>query len=105
MWRRTARKKLQAGLANSKEWLKANRSTPLPLLMRTLPRKVRGHYNYFRAIGNVASLWSFHSGVVKLLYKWLNRRSQRRSLTWEKLRGLLKRLRFPTPTQAMQGIR
>jgi group II intron reverse transcriptase/maturase len=105
VWRRTARKKLRAGIKACKEWLKANRHIPLPALMATMKRKVRGHYNYFRAIGNATSLWTFHHEVVKLLHKWLNRRSQRRSLTWEKLRSLLDRIGFPTPTQAMQGIR
>jgi hypothetical protein len=38
--------------------------------------------------------------VVGLLYKWLNRRSQRRSLTWAQLNRLLKRLAFPRPTVA-----
>lgn len=99
------RKKRRGGINACKEWLKANRPIPLPQLMATMKRKVRGHYNDFWAIGNISSLWTFHGAVVKLRHKWLNRRSQRRSLTWEKLRGLLDRWRFPTPTQAMQGIR
>jgi RNA-directed DNA polymerase len=74
-------------------------------LMETMKRKVRGHYNYFRAIGNLTSLWIFQREVVKLLYKWLNRRSQRKSLTWEGLNRVLEAYRFPTPTQAMAGIR
>ena len=105
VWRRTARKKLQAGVSACTEWLKRHRHLPLPVLMATLKRKVRGHYNYFRAIGNLASLWSFHHRVVKLLHKWLNRRSQRRSLTWSSLTALLNRVRFPTPKDAMQGLR
>lgn len=105
VWRRTARKKLRAGIQACKEWLKSHRHIPLPQLLASLSRKVRGHYNYFRAIGNLASLWTFYQGVVKLLHKWLNRRSQRRSLTWDKLTGLLSRIRFPTPGEAMQGLR
>jgi group II intron reverse transcriptase/maturase len=105
VWRRTARKKLQAGVRACKDWLKSHRHVPLPLLMATLRRKVQGHYNYFRAIGNLSSLWTFYQRVVKLLHTWLNRRSQRRSLTWSKLKALLGRLRFPTPMEAMQGIR
>ena len=45
MWRRTARKKLRAGIKACKEWLKANRHLPLGVLMVKLARKVRGHYN------------------------------------------------------------
>lgn len=61
-------------------------------------RKVRGHYNYFRAIGNMTSLWIFYREVVKLLYKWLNRRSQRRILTWDGIKQVLAAYAFPEPT-------
>lgn len=105
VWRRTSRKKLRSGLKACKDWLKENRVLPLPQLMETMKRKVRGHYNYFRAIGNLAALWTYQREVVKLLYKWLNRRSQRHSLTWEGLNRVLEAYRFPTPTQVMAGIR
>ncbi len=62
-------------------------------------RKVRGHYNYFRAVGNMTSLWLFHRAVVNLLYKWLNRRSQRRSLTWGGIKRVLAAYAFPAPIQ------
>jgi hypothetical protein len=62
-------------------------------------RKVRGHYSYFRGIGNTSSLWIYYREVVKLLYKWLNRRSQRRSLTWERINQVLVSYGFPTPNQ------
>ena len=105
VWRRTSRKKLQAGIAACKEWLKANRTQRLPMLLATMKRKVRGHFNYFRAIGNLSSLWTYHQAVVELLYKWLNRRSQRRSLTWDQLKRLLKAVSFPNPKEAMQTLR
>jgi group II intron reverse transcriptase/maturase len=105
VWRRTSRKKLQGGIAACKDWLKAHRHLPLPVLLATMKRKVRGHYNYFRAIGNAASLWTFHQAALKLLHKWLNRRSQRRSLTWQGLKRVLEAYAFPTPTESMRGIR
>jgi group II intron reverse transcriptase/maturase len=105
VWRRTSRKQLQSGLRACKEWLKENRNLRLSELLATMKRKIRGHFNYFRAIGNVTSLWTFHKGVTELLYKWLNRRSQRRSLTWEQLNRLLKAVMFPTPKEAMQTLR
>jgi RNA-directed DNA polymerase len=69
------------------------------VLLKTLIQKVRGHYNDFRVVGNSRGLWTFYKEVVKLLYKWLNRRSQRRSLTWPKLKRLLERFAFPRPMQ------
>ncbi len=71
----------------------------LPVLLKTLIRKVRGHYNDFRVVGNSRGLWTLYKEVVKLLYKWLNRRCQRRSLTWPKLKRVLERVAFPTPAQ------
>ena len=99
VWRRTAKKKLRSSLRACKDWLKVNRHKRLPVLLKTLKRKVRGHYNYFRVVGNSRGLWTFYKEVVKLLYKWLNRRSQRRSLTWPKLKRVLERFAFPTPPQ------
>jgi len=104
VWRRTARKKLRGSIKACKEWLKVNRHKRLPKLLRILNRKVRGHYNYFRVVGNSRALWTFYREVVKLLYKWLNRRSQRRSLTWPKLKRALERFAFPRPT-ALAGQR
>jgi len=89
VWRRTSKTKLRASLKACKDWLKAHRHWPLPLLLATMKRKVRGHYNYYRAVGNSRGLWVFYKEVVKLLYQWLNRRNQRRSLTWAKLRRVL----------------
>lgn len=99
VWRRTARKRLRTSIKACKEWVKTHRHYPLPTLIPAMIRKVRGHYNYFRAIGNMTSLWIFHREVVKLLYKWLNRRSQRRSLTWDGIKRVLAAYAFPAPTQ------
>jgi RNA-directed DNA polymerase len=98
VWRRTARKKLRLSIKACKEWVKTHRHLPLPKLLLTMKRKVQGHYNYFRVIGNGLSLWTFYREAVRLLYKWLNRRSQRRSLTWVQLKRVLEAYAFPTPT-------
>jgi group II intron reverse transcriptase/maturase len=105
VWRRTSRKKLRGSIRACKDWLKAHRHLPLPVLLARMKRKVQGHYNYFRAVGNLTSLWSFHQAVVKLLYKWLNRRSQRRSLTWAGLKRVLEVFAFPTPIETTRALR
>ena len=103
VWRRTAREKLRASIKACKEWLKTHRHYPLPRIIPAMIRKVRGHYNYFRAVGNMTSLWIFYREVVKLLYKWLNRRSQRRSLTWGGIKRVLRAYAFPAPPQPMKA--
>ena len=51
--------------------------------------KVRGHLRYYGVSFNTVALGRL-SGYA-LAYRWLNRRSQRRSFTWETFRGYLDR--------------
>ena len=80
--RRTARKKLRASVANFTEWIKQERHSGTPWIMKTLVAKLRGYWNYYGVIGNQASQWDFFRQITRILYKWLNRRSQRTSYTW-----------------------
>lgn len=81
--RRTSRMKMRRSLESVGEWLKASRSIELPELIRQLDVKLRGYYQHYGIIGNWPSLGSFFYRVNKLLFKWLNRRSQKKSMTWE----------------------
>jgi RNA-directed DNA polymerase len=80
--RRTSRAKLRVSLANFKSWLKTYSGLPKEVLFETLNRKLIGYYNYYGVTGNSQSLSAFVYHVTKLLYKWLNRRSQRKSYNW-----------------------
>jgi hypothetical protein len=59
-------------------------------LFKALNAKLRGYYNYYGIKGNSASLTHFYANVIKILFKWLNRRSQRHSYNWNGFRELLK---------------
>lgn len=87
--RRTSRKKLRASLASFTDWIKRNRSMPMCRLMTTLKAKYRGYCNYYGVVGNYESLAHFFYLSKRILFKWLNRRSQRRSYTWAGFRDLL----------------
>jgi hypothetical protein len=50
--------------------------------MRNVAQKFRGYWNYYGVVGNMESLNKLNWECMKLLFKWLNRRSQRRSYTW-----------------------
>ena len=64
-------------------WLRQVRNRrKLPDLWKAMARKIRGHFNYFGVTDNSQALKQFEAIVRRLLYKWLNRRSQRRSFTW-----------------------
>jgi len=53
-------------------------------IFKLLNVKLRGYYNYYGVIGNFASLQKFFFLAMRILYKWLNRRSQRRSFCYTK---------------------
>jgi hypothetical protein len=77
--RRTSRNKFRASIANFKVWFQKHCGLPMKVLFAKLNRKLIGYYNYYGVTGNLKSLNSFVYQVKNLLYKWLNRRSQRKS--------------------------
>jgi len=59
-------------------------------------RHLVGHLQYYAVRGNSRSLRTYVYCVGRLLFKWLNRRSQRRSISWARLAPLLATL-LPVP--------
>ena len=88
----TSRKKFNASVQKIKQWIKENRNCRLRKLIETLNVKLKGYYNYYGVIGNYKMLKGMESIVKKLLYKWMNRRSQRRSFNWVEFNHKLKRI-------------
>ena len=66
-------------------------------LYRHLCQILNGYYNYYGFAGNAATLNKFAYAVKRMWFKWLNRRSQRKSFNWEEFQGLLKRFSLPRP--------
>ena len=66
-------------------------------LYRHLCRILKGYYNYYGFTGNALTLNKFAYAVERKWFKWLNRRSQRKSFDWEKFREILKRYPLPRP--------
>jgi group II intron reverse transcriptase/maturase len=95
--RRTAPSKLKGALQRMKSWLKASRHLPKRQFFKTLKKKLIGHYNYYYVHGNARSVWAFYRQVLWYAKKWLNRRSQRKSYTWEKFKRVLEYTGIPRP--------
>jgi len=95
--RRTSRKKLHQSFSNMKDWCKNIRNKRLATIIKLLNSKLRGYYNYYGVIGNYKSLADFYNIAMKILYKWLNRRSQRRSFNWDQYKLMIKRYGVITP--------
>lgn len=88
--RRTAAKKHKATLSGLTAWIKDNRSKRMNQFMPMLKRKLTGFGNYFGLPDNSRSLNAVYNFVLHSLYKWLNRRSQRRSYNWQGFKAMLR---------------
>jgi hypothetical protein len=95
--RRTSPKKQQAALRRIKEWIRRYRHLPKRKYFGTLKRKLQGHYNYYFIRGNSQSVWSFYKQVKYYVFKWLNRRSQRKSYNWKTFKLVLQWVGLPWP--------
>ena len=95
--RRTARAKLRASLQRFTQWCQENRHRRLRGLFARLNTKLRGYYNYYGVHGNSLSLKQFFDGALRILLKWLNRRSQRRSYNWQGFKAIVERFKVERP--------
>jgi len=95
--RRTARAKLRASLPRFTQWCQENRQRRLRMLFKQLNSKLRGYYHYYGVHGNSASLKQFFDGALRILLKWLNRRSQRHSYNWQGFTAILEHFKVERP--------
>lgn len=90
----TSSKKIHHTLQDTKQWIKDNRSKPITWIIEMLKMKIRGHKNYFGIQGNSARIKQVVDEIVRILYKWLNRRSQRKSYNWTSFKEMLRFYNF-----------
>ncbi len=102
---KTSMKALTKKIQNFVHWIKENRSRyKQALLMEKVIRKLRGHYQYYGVLWNRGKLYHFYHEVVRNLFRWLNRRSQKISYTWEGFKMLLKMKPLPLPAESWKLI-
>jgi group II intron reverse transcriptase/maturase len=95
--RRTATKKWLAGKQRIRDWIREHRHDRLSRTMKTLRAKLQGTWNYYGLIGNSRRMKLTYEETRRTLYKWLNRRSQRPSMTWRAIDRLMERFQIPRP--------
>jgi RNA-directed DNA polymerase len=95
--RRTARKKRRNSIQQFTAWCREMCRSRVRDVFRDLNAKVRGYYRYYGVQGNYPSLQQFFHRALRILCKWLNRRSQRRSYTWPGFRELLRHFQVERP--------
>ena len=96
--RKTSRKKLRMRCKEMNVWLKSVRNADkAKRWWPILAAKLRGHYQYYGVSGNMRSLKRYHYITIRLLFKWLNRRSQKNSFNWEEFKAYLNHYPLPKP--------
>lgn len=90
LYTRTSPKKLRNCLREFAEWCKKGRCLGNNKIFVTVNAKLRGHYNYFGIRNNIKQLQAYYYHAKTILYKCLNRRSQKRSCDWRKFRIWMK---------------
>ena len=72
-----------------KVWLKENRNQDLLYIINMVNLKLRGHFNYFGFYDNFGMINKYRYQIIVNLFKWLNRRSQKKSYTWQEFNEVI----------------
>jgi hypothetical protein len=94
--RKTSRKKLSQSLANFTDWIRRYRGLlRTGELLRRAKARVLGHLNYYAMTDNYERCKVYMHLVCRALFKWLNRRSQRKSYVWQGYLQALQHVGWP----------
>ena len=93
---KTSGKRFRSKLNRVNEWARQVRNkAPLKVIWKTFCAKLRGHVQYYGVSFNSKSVSSFVKQARRIMFKWLNRRSQRKSFGWSKFELFTRK--FPLP--------
>lgn len=94
---KTNGKRLRSKLKRVNEWARQIRNQrPLKEIWETFCSKLRGHIQYYGVSFNCKAISKFRYAAIRIMFKWLNRRSQRKSFDWEHFELFMDK--HPTPT-------
>lgn len=93
---KTRGKTINAKLKRVTQWIKKVRNKMcLKDIWKIFCSKLRGHVQYYGVSFNIKGVQIFIYGARRIMFKWLNRRSQRRSFDWKKFDKFIQK--NPTP--------
>lgn len=94
---KTSGKRFRSKLNNVTAWAKKVRNNiPLGEIWKTFCAKLRGHVQYYGVSFNIKMVAKFLHEAKKIIFKWLNRRSQRKSFDWNKFNLFVKKHPLPS---------
>jgi RNA-directed DNA polymerase len=95
--RKTSTKAFTRALSRVADWCRWNRHLRIRAQFDALVQKVKGHYGYFGITGNSRALSCFYQEVRRAWRKWLDRRSNRARMTWDRFVLLSRTYQLPLP--------
>jgi len=96
--RKTSNKKYRQKLVMMNDWLKKIRNTvKVEEWIKIVRMKLIGHYNYYGVSGNYKWMRRYYNQTIRMIYKWINRRSQKKSYNWEKFNRFITYQKLPLP--------
>lgn len=96
--RKTSRKRFSARCRAMNNWLRVTRNqVKTKDWWKILAARLRGHYQYYGVSENYIGVMKFYKLTIKMVRKWLNRRSQKRKMSWEKFDRYLEHYPLPQP--------
>jgi group II intron reverse transcriptase/maturase len=96
--RKTDKKKFSAKIKEMNIWLKSVRNLcRVREWWPTLCAKLRGHFQYFGVSGNHRGINKFFFLTIRHVFKWMNRRSQKKSFNWTTFVKYIQRVGIPKP--------
>jgi RNA-directed DNA polymerase len=95
--RRTSRKKLGQSLREFTDWArKARNVLRKGEMLRQARTRVLGHLSYYAITDNLERCSYYVYRATRILFKWLNRKSQRKAYTWKGFTQALACVNWPT---------
>ena len=95
--KKTAKVRFGRSLKSVSDWCRDHRHWSVRDQEGMINRMLRGHYAYFGITGNSPALLRFHYEVKRRWRYWLNRRSNRSSMNWERFVRLVARYPLAPP--------
>ena len=87
---KTRGKTMRTKLKRVTGWIKQERNKrPLKAIWKSFCSKMRGHVQYYGVSHNAKYVHEFLDKSRKIMFKWLNRRSQKKSFSWESFQKFL----------------
>lgn len=87
--RKTQRERLRKKLKELSAQLSTLRTHGTLAMLDYSRRHLQGHIQYFGVSGNFGGVQRYVYVARRLLFRWLNRRSQRRSVTWKRFAEII----------------